>query len=530
MATSESENFNITLVDPTDAYFVISLLPDEMVKYELESQGLLCDSTIVRRRTQLSKLFEEDTYKQIPLPVVLNVSDNISLCHNYLKQWENEYERSKKTSDIKDSILLRIKFLQRRLNYIQIPRDLAHSEPILKEVKEAVTKFVETVTNDKPDQTTPLDTDLNCSSITNFNLSNIKSDFIQDQMQIQLNNIHQSRLQSFPQIPCSPQSNASNIMNSQVCHISKVQIWKWGIKFHGTSSHIPVIEFIRRIRELAVTRGATTQNLYDSACELFEGNALQWFRAGLNSKSFTNWEELEQALLNDFENYDYSDDLLEYIKNRLQKPSEKIVDYFACMEDLFIKLGSNVSELFKLKIIRRNLRAEFIKSLSTFQFQTTNQLKEHCKLFEHDMIRISKRDVYLRRGRENSPSRHVRFNSLEDFETKGNSDYHRFEACSFYRTNPLSESRPSSPFLKSRSNSFDRQMEQLSIREEPSFPNFQIPPPNYSGNNFSNNYYNQERYYAPSRPNFHNPHGSENDHRRSQNGTPISPAILKRPS
>lgn len=50
------------------------------------------------------------------------------------------------------------------------------------------------------------------------------------------------------------------------------------------------------------------------------------------------------------------------------------------------------SELVKIKIIRRNLRPEFIRGLGINEFQSVEQLKHHCKLLESDFRRIQSRE------------------------------------------------------------------------------------------------------------------------------------------
>lgn len=92
-------------------------------------------------------------------------------------------------------------------------------------------------------------------------------------------------------------------------------------------------------------------------------------------------------LIIDFETLDYGDNLLEYIKGRIQKPSERIVIYFAVMEDLFLKLNREVQESLKVSIIRRNLRPEYLRGLGYARCESVRDLKTRCKLIEADLLR-----------------------------------------------------------------------------------------------------------------------------------------------
>lgn len=141
----------------------------------------------------------------------------------------------------------------------------------------------------------------------------------------------------------------------------RVKIWEWNLKFLGEPNTMPVIEFLRRVKELAKPRGTNKFDLFKGAVDLFAASGLSWYRAGMDSQSLLNWDELKAQLLIDFEAHDYGENLLDYI--RLQKPNEWIVNYFVSMEDLFLKLNRPVSELLKVNIIRKNLRPEFIRGL-----------------------------------------------------------------------------------------------------------------------------------------------------------------------
>lgn len=184
----------------------------------------------------------------------------------------------------------------------------------------------------------------------------------------------------------------SSLFNSQ----PKVEIWKWNLKFSGKSDRdsIPVSEFLRRVDDLAISRRASDDELFMSAAELFEGTALKWYRAGIAAKLFLNWDELRGQLLSDFEGYDYGENLMDYIKNRLQTPSERIVDYFAIMEDLFIKLDFQISEPQKISILRQNLLPEFVRALSLHRVHSVIVLKDMCKALEADFRRTERRMRY----------------------------------------------------------------------------------------------------------------------------------------
>lgn len=584
----------IVLINPSETYITISALPDEMVKYELESQGMKCADTIVRRRNQLCELFQKGKYKTKTQPVVMNATQDVAQCKFYLNKWREEFVSSNKSASVKNQYSSRISFLRRRLNFIQPIKPYDHD--LLSDLKKKLLEFTLLINlsseNNKLPNTDPPSVAINdpspsesqgpqsstrySSPVTSrSNLHNsLAGDYLDHILGEPILRYPQSSSQS--QIVYAP--NNSHVMEqSSVTNTGKpkIQIWKWDIKFRGEPHSLSVIEFVRRVRELAKARGATIQDLFNSSCDLFEGSALKWYRAGLASQNFSNWNELEHALLTDFESYEYEDNLLEYIKKRLQKPNERIVSYFACMEDLFLKLSRPISDEFKVKIIRRNLLSEFIKGLGCQPLYTVHELKAYCKFLESDFERIRSRNVNFNYKEPEALSKQVRFSdrcaSLERNTHYYESDYERYEGSDYVDTpsklrvhdrsqspgrhfsaSPIPESNYNQYHSSSRRSnspdplSFDRRMAELSVREEPHRPYFSVPPPNYAPNNY---YFaasssdaqfekpgHEKSYFAPSRngnssfkKNYPPSPNSENISGRSQNRTPASPQVLKRP-
>lgn len=87
-----------------------------------------------------------------------------------------------------------------------------------------------------------------------------------------------------------------------------VPVYKWGIKFNGITS---VNAFLERVDELTIARNVDESQIFMSALDLFEGNALKWFRN--NRKNLLNWNHLRQELKAEFQPLNYT------MKNCLQK-------------------------------------------------------------------------------------------------------------------------------------------------------------------------------------------------------------------
>lgn len=80
--------------------------------------------------------------------------------------------------------------------------------------------------------------------------------------------------------------------------------------------------------------------------------------------------------------------LLSTIKKRLQKPNESVVQYFATMENLFLRLPQPLFMQEQIEILQRNLMPHYVTALSTYTFTEMNVLKETCRRIETSNARL----------------------------------------------------------------------------------------------------------------------------------------------
>lgn len=584
-----------------EAAKVVALLPDEMIKYELETQGVKSESHFMKRRKQLSEILESRRYVSGKQPVAMGYREDLSVCSDHLRKWMIDFETSSPDSQALYSFKIKSDFLSRRISRIKVHDDDEEYKTILSSLKvnlfefrrlinrtsPAVTRrsFVPPVRNidewtmredsmgrshepSVPNKLSALHTEDDVASrfndsILDFSMSFHESDQ-RDQLHSRTRVIDSTRSgparntdPSF--IPSSyepiPFPSPPILRDSDRYFHSKVQIWKWNLKFLGEPDTITVVEFVRRVKELARARRASKKELFDGACDLFDGSALKWFRTGLESGLFRNWDELERKLLTDFKAYDYGDNLWDYIRGRLQKPNERVVIYFAIMEDLFLKLNHPASELVRINTIRRNLRPDILKGLGTTSFQSLNDFKASCKVIEADLRRIQSRESQAPARDPDSTPRRVRFsdsrmNSMADsYES-----VHELGLASNPSMNVLNnyESEPSDSYYSMPDAQFEENLRELSIRENPSRkiypvppapsrshvpsqPLYNHPPPGYGSNGTVLPYSNsnqqsshQPQYYPlqrslPSNSQAGNASGSQNYR------TTSAPTILRRP-
>lgn len=162
-----------------------------------------------------------------------------------------------------------------------------------------------------------------------------------------------------------------------------VPVYKWNLQFSG-DKHSDLIAFLERIEELRISRHVEKQELFESAVDLFSGNALLWFRS--IRSSVQDWDSLVALLKYEFLPADYVDHVWEKLRNRVQLPSEPIHIYIAAMENLFSQLGHYVAECTKVKYIKKNLLPHYIQQLALVTINSLADLSMYCKKIDEAVV------------------------------------------------------------------------------------------------------------------------------------------------
>ncbi|KAJ8983231.1 hypothetical protein NQ317_005320 [Molorchus minor] len=158
-----------------------------------------------------------------------------------------------------------------------------------------------------------------------------------------------------------------------------VPVFKWSVKFNGRGS---VNSFLQRVEELRVSRKCTKEGLFEAASDLFEDDALEWFRAQLRRKRFDNWESLVSALKNDFLSIEYDDDLWKQIERRTQHENEPVVIYISVMENLFECLTEKPSEQKRLNTLLPRVLPCYQSHLALQEIVSVSRLTQICRTLE----------------------------------------------------------------------------------------------------------------------------------------------------
>lgn len=181
-----------------------------------------------------------------------------------------------------------------------------------------------------------------------------------------------------------PVQSVSQPPSEQPAQSSKSpNIEKWNLRFSGDNKKLSVHGFLERVNELRLARNITYRQLFDSAIDLFEGKALNWFRA--NRTRFNDWNGLAELLQTHFSPPDYKSRLFREILDRTQDTSESIVDYLSSMQALFRRYVG-LSEAVQLDILCRNLSPFYSTQLP--DVDTIEELEEECLKLETKKYRV----------------------------------------------------------------------------------------------------------------------------------------------
>lgn len=114
-----------------------------------------------------------------------------------------------------------------------------------------------------------------------------------------------------------------------------------------------------------------------SLVHLLSGRARQWY-ASLGD-SVDSWQEMKEAMKEEFLPLDYDYHLLNDISNRRQKSTESFGEYITLMKSLFKWLNVPINETHQLFIVKKNLLPRYAMGVAANNLRTIRELSEVCR-------------------------------------------------------------------------------------------------------------------------------------------------------
>lgn len=174
-----------------------------------------------------------------------------------------------------------------------------------------------------------------------------------------------------------------------VHHDDQARIFKtvsqWNIRYDGLSG---VNNFLESVEEMRLACGFSKTQLASVAVVLFQGVALDWFRANIGPSH--SWDDLVVVLKAAFLSAEYEEDLWADIRLRTQGQGERTTTFIAVLQNLFNKLTDTPNERTRIRIIRRNLLPYIQTQLALRDFTTIAELAAACQRVEEAQVRIGR--------------------------------------------------------------------------------------------------------------------------------------------
>ncbi len=189
------------------------------------------------------------------------------------------------------------------------------------------------------------------------------------------------------------------------------------MKFNASGkTKFAVLDFIKKVNNLAKAQNVSQGELFASSYHLFEGNGELWYAA--NAPYVNTWQALVDRLKAHFLPADYEFELTKEIMTR--KQAEPFILYHAKMEQLFQSCPVSFSEAERLTVLQKNLDPEYQRNLMRFKPDTIQDLIAACKEVEAFLGD----DFWKKKGRRERVSEL----ELKDEEEAGTSEEAHVEA------------------------------------------------------------------------------------------------------
>lgn len=197
--------------------------------------------------------------------------------------------------------------------------------------------------------------------------------------------MNRSRL-SFP--------TSSRDLSSRPDKVSQI-ITNWKIKFNGSSTSLPVDNFIYRVEALTKqTLNGDFDILCRSASSLFEGKASDWYWRFHRTVPVVIWRDLCKALRQQYRDSRTDIDFRELIRDRKQKPNEPFDTFYDSVIDLVDRLDKPLDDKTLVEILRRNLQPDIQHEILNMSINSVGQLREICRRREFFMQDISRKQGF----------------------------------------------------------------------------------------------------------------------------------------
>lgn len=158
---------------------------------------------------------------------------------------------------------------------------------------------------------------------------------------------------------------------------------KWPLRFGGGPKDLPVMEFIFRTETLARLSGLPQAALTLGLHQILAGSAASWYWIFIRNNPNATWAQTRTAIIRAFQTSVSDAAIRRLIMDRLQRPSERFMEFLLSIQELEARLVTRMDEPELLDTLRRNMlphiqdKLLFIPIHSVYDLQSrVNQVEE----------------------------------------------------------------------------------------------------------------------------------------------------------
>lgn len=172
---------------------------------------------------------------------------------------------------------------------------------------------------------------------------------------------------------------------------------KWPLRFGGGPKDLPVDEFIFRTETLArlsnIPQSALTLGLH----QLLTGSAASWYWIFLRNQPNATWTHTRAEIIRAFQTNMSDAAIRRQIMDRLQRPSEKFVEFQLAIQQLEVRLARRMSEAELLETLRRNMLPHIQDKLLFLPIDSVYELQGRVFQVE-DLLQRQREVIHLQRS------------------------------------------------------------------------------------------------------------------------------------
>lgn len=461
-------------------------LSEQFVSHELHMRDIVPQGgPLHNKRRQLAKELFEEYSAQIP-PKIPTEKVSMDLCKMAQFVFAAHRDFTSRDSSTKSKGSLTLQFIRDKLTQMSIPQEFE---------KENANALIGTINN----ILAPNDTNnMNDSSTHASDKTTINADTVSDQ----LNGMNLTEQTEHPTNDQNVRAQTSNHFRSNAPHgtnsisldnIKKIS--KWNIKFTNDNK-MSVFEFIDKVEAKAKVYGISENDLFRVASEFFEGFPSKWFK----STTFNNWSHLKEMLVRDFVGLDYSDNLLQKIRERKQTQDETVLQFFTDFEDECSRLVNKLSDKEKIRILKLNVLQHYRPHIALVEFNSVNDIKRALQILENTMTPSKyDRNHYTRFGSKDRSNSSQNFGQNYRSNGEQRSRYDKYQSNNGSVTFNAQNNRSFSN--SSRNNSAQRQYQSTNQRSPTPHNRFNSQEKPHSKDRSQSRSNSNERFSRPNNAN-----------------------------